>query len=214
MSKPVLQIEIVSDVVCPWCYIGKRRLELAVSSLNGKYDFRISYLPFELNPATPESGVGYQEHLSEKFGGREHFDLITARVAGVAAEEGLTFNHDQQKILPNTGRLHAIIQQAGDKQAAVTEAYHKAFFTDGIDLSRRENAVEVAAAAGMDRLEAEKAWDDPKALAKIRQQGREISQLGIHSVPCFIINRRAAIVGAQRAEAFVSAFEKYATYLR
>jgi predicted DsbA family dithiol-disulfide isomerase len=210
MSKPVLQIEVVSDVVCPWCYIGKRRLEQAIRSRNGKYDFQVSYLPFELNPATPESGVGYLEHLSEKFGGRDHFELLSARVAAVAAEEGLTFNHDKQKILPNTGRLHAIIQAAGKNQAAVMEAFHKAFFTDGVDLSRRENAVEVAVSAGMSRPEAEKAWDDPNALARIREKGREIGLLGIHSVPCFIINRKAAIVGAQQAQAFVSAFEKYA----
>jgi predicted DsbA family dithiol-disulfide isomerase len=131
-------------------------------------------------------------------------------VTAVAAEEGLTFNQDKQKILPNTGRLHAIIQAAGDRQSAVMETYHKAFFTDGIDLSSRENAIEVAAAAGMPRPKAGEAWDDPRALAKVREQGREITQLGIHSVPCFIINRRTAIVGAQRAEALISAFEKYA----
>ena len=210
MSKSVLQIEIVSDVVCPWCYIGKRRLEHAIRSQNGKYEFRISYLPFELNHALPETGVAYHDHLAEKFGGRDHFELLSARVTAVAAEEGIIFNQDRQKVLPNTGRLHAIIQTAGDNQAAVMEAYHKAFFTDGVDLSNKENALEVAIAEGMSRTRAEKAWEDPALLKKIREQEREISLLGIHSVPCFIINRQTAIVGAQQAHAFISAFEKQA----
>lgn len=210
MAKQLLKIDIVSDVVCPWCYIGKRRLEQAIRSQNGKFEFQVSYIPFELNPAAPDSGIGYIEHLAEKFGGRDHFELLSARVAAVAAQEGITFNQDRQKILPNTGRLHSIIQAAGDERPAVVEAFHKAFFTDGVDLSKKENAVEVAVAAGMTRSKAEKAWDDPAALAKIREQGRQISRLGIHSVPSFIINRQTAIVGAQRPEAFVSAFEKHA----
>lgn len=208
MSRPVLQIEVVSDVVCPWCYIGKRRLEKAIRSRNGKYDFQVSYIPFELNPSTPESGVGYLEHLAEKFGGREHFELLSARVAAVAADEGIVFNQSRQKILPNTGRLHAIIQAAGDEQPAVMEAFHKAFFSDGVDLSRKENSIEVASAAGMSRSKAEKTWDDAAALAKIRERGRQLSQFGIHSVPYFIINRSTAIIGAQHMHAFVSAFEK------
>lgn len=210
MAKQVLQIEVVSDVVCPWCYIGKRRLEQAIDSRNGKYEFKVSYIPFELNPTLPESGVGYIEHLAEKFGGRDHFELLSARVASVAAEEGIVFNQSKQPVLPNTGRLHAIVQAVGAAQPAVMEAYHKAFFTDGIDLSQRDNAVQVAAAAGMAQAQAEKAWDDPAALEKIREQARQISQLGIHSVPSFILNRKTAIVGAQRTNAFVSAFEKYA----
>src|SRR6267154_677997 len=87
MNKPLIKIDVVSDVVCPWCYIGKRRLEKAIDELKDKYDFEVDYHPFELNPDTPQSGLNHKEYLTKKFGGEARYQQITNHVAGIAAQE-------------------------------------------------------------------------------------------------------------------------------
>src|SRR6188768_2113694 len=160
--KPKIKIDVVSDVVCPWCYIGKRRLERAVDELSSTYDFDIEYHPFELNPTTPESGFNQKEYLTKKFGGEDRYAEITNRVAGVAAEEGLSFDFSKQPVSPNTRKAHSLIQfaRAEGKQLAVKEAFMKAYFTDGIDLSKNENLVNVAVQAGLDKENVEKVLAD------------------------------------------------------
>src|SRR3954467_7669581 len=106
MSKPVIKVAVVSDVVCPWCYLGKRRLEKAVETLSDQFDFDIAYYPFELNPDMAASGKNQKEYLSNKFGGDEQFKKITSNVSNVAASEGLTFTSQKQNVSPNTRNAH------------------------------------------------------------------------------------------------------------
>lgn len=209
-SKSLIEIEVVSDVVCPWCYIGKRRLQKAVAAAGDRFDFNITYLPFELNAQLPEEGVGYKEYLSEKFGGEEQFELQTSRVSEVARQEGLIFDHERQKISPNTLRLHALIQAASDPaiQSRIVEGFFKAFFTDGVDLADKSNIVSIALAAGIDNSTIEKTLSDQEMIGRIRQQERDIYAMGIHSVPFYIINREFGISGAQTAENFIKAFSQ------
>jgi len=91
MKKPLIKIDVVSDVVCPWCYIGKRRLEKAIDQLKDRIDFQVEYHPFELNPNTPKEGVNHKEYLVKKFGGEQRYQQLTNHVVGVAAQEGLKF---------------------------------------------------------------------------------------------------------------------------
>ncbi|HLT71960.1 MAG TPA: DsbA family oxidoreductase [Cyclobacteriaceae bacterium] len=209
-SKSLIEIEVVSDVVCPWCYIGKRRLQKAVATASDRFDFNITYLPFELNAQLPEEGVGYKAYLSEKFGGEEQFELQTSRVSEVARQEGLIFDHERQEISPNTLRLHALIQAASDQaiQSRIVEGFFKAFFTDGVDLADKANIVSVALAAGMDNSTIEKTLSDREMIRRIRQQERDIYAMGIHSVPFYIINREFGISGAQTAENFIKVFSQ------
>src|SRR5690606_673430 len=209
-SKSLIEIEVVSDVVCPWCYIGKRRLQKAVATASDRFDFNITYLPFELNAQLPEEGVGYKAYLSEKFGGEEQFELQTSRVSEVARQEGLIFDHERQEISPNTLRLHALIQAASDPaiQSRIVEGFFKAFFTDGVDLADKANIVSVALAAGMDNSTIEKTLSDREMMRRIRQQERDIYAMGIHSVPFYIINREFGISGAQTAENFIKVFSQ------
>ena len=209
-SKSLIEIEVVSDVVCPWCYIGKRRLQKAVATASDRFDFNITYLPFELNAQLPEEGVGYKAYLSEKFGGEEQFELQTSRVSEVARQEGLIFDHERQEISPNTLRLHALIQAASDPaiQSRIVEGFFKAFFTDGVDLADKANIVSVALAAGMDNSTIEKTLSDREMIRRIRQQERDIYAMGIHSVPFYIINREFGISGAQTAENFIKVFSQ------
>ena len=100
--KPVIKIDIVSDVVCPWCYIGKRRLEKAIDQLSDQYSFELEYHPFELNPEMPLQGVDQKQYLANKFGGETKYHQITEHTTRVAAEEGLSFHFNKQTTSPNT----------------------------------------------------------------------------------------------------------------
>ncbi|MEY4929902.1 MAG: hypothetical protein RI909_626, partial [Bacteroidota bacterium] len=128
--KPVIKVDIVSDVVCPWCFIGKRRIEKAMNILQDEFDFEVSYLPFELNPQTPQEGFNQKEYLAQKFGSEEKYHQITNHVTQVAAQEGLQFDFEKQRISPNTKDAHRVIWFAKKegKQLAVKEAFMKAYF--------------------------------------------------------------------------------------
>lgn len=208
--KPKIKIDVVSDVVCPWCYIGKRRLEKAVNELSSAYDFDIEYHPFELNPTTPESGFNQREYLTKKFGGEDQYAEITNRVKDAAAEEGLDFDFSKQPISPNTRKAHSLIQFAREegKQLEVKEAFMKAYFTDGVDLSKKDNLIDVAVKAGLDKEKVEKVLDDENAPIQIALAEQELSKLGISGVPFYIINNKHGISGAQPKETFMKAFQE------
>jgi predicted DsbA family dithiol-disulfide isomerase len=209
MSKPKIKIDVVSDVVCPWCYIGKRRLEKAVNQLKDKYDFELVYHPFELNPEMPVGGTDQKAYLTNKFGGPERYEQITNRVTTVAAEEGLNFDFGKQKISPNTREAHRIIQYAKQegKQIETKEAFMKAYFEQGVDLSKKENLLSVAVQAGLTKEKVEKLLSTNEGLVEIALAEKEMQKLGITGVPFYIFNNQYGVSGAQPSEAFVQAFE-------
>jgi predicted DsbA family dithiol-disulfide isomerase len=205
--KHVIKIDIVSDVVCPWCYIGKRRIEKAMNQLANQFDFEVSYVPFELNPQTPKTGFNQKEYLVKKFGSEDKYNQITSHVASVAAEEGLKFNFEKQKVSPNTRDAHRIIafaKQEG-KQLAAKEAFMKAYFEEGVDLTKTENLLAISEQVGLDpqRIAALLASDE--GLTEVIRQEEVNHQRGVSGVPYYIINDQYAISGAQAAEVFVQA---------
>ena len=213
MSKPKIKVDVVSDVVCPWCYIGKRRLEKAIDKLSDTYDFEIEYHPFELNPQIPASGLNHKEHLTEKFGGEDRYEQLTGRVTQVAAGEGLQFDFEKQKKSPNTRKAHALIQLAREegKQLPVMEAFFKAYFTEGIDLTDDKNLIKVVVDAGVDESKAKEVLSDESSLVQIAMAEQEMSKLGISGVPFYIINNRYGVSGAQATETFMKAFLEVGT---
>lgn len=208
--KPVINIDVISDVVCPWCYIGKRRLEKAVERLSEKFECNLHYHPFELNPDIPETGVAQKEHLVKKFGGEIRYDEITNHTAKVAADEGLHFDFHKQKVLPNTRTMHAIIAAAAEHggQLPVVEAFLKAYFSEGIDLTKKENLLSIATRAGLDNEVTEKILKGDSFQAKVEVAENEFKKLGINAVPFYILNGRYGISGAQSTETFIKAFEE------
>ena len=122
--KQSIKIDVVSDVVCPWCYIGKRRLEKAMEALNHKYDFNIHYHPYELHPELSAEGQNQKEYLVKKFGSESRYHQLTNNVTRIAQGDDLQFDFDRQKVMPNTRKAHIIIAGAKElgKQAQVTEA--------------------------------------------------------------------------------------------
>lgn len=208
--KPVIKIDIVSDVVCPWCYIGKRRLEKACDLLVDRYTFELEYHPFELNPEMPEHGVDQKEYLVNKFGGETKYFQIIEHTTRVASEEGLLFDLGKQRTSPNTRKAHTLIYgaRAAGKQLEVTEAFFKAYFVDGIDLSKAENLIHTAVNAGLAEETVNYILADDSASMAVAFAEKEMHKLGITGVPFYIINNRYGISGAQSTETFVGALEE------
>ena len=212
MEKTLISVGVVSDIVCPWCYIGKHRLQQAMALASDRFAFEVEYIPFELNPHMPTEGADYREYLCRKFGSEERFEALTAHIKRAAARENLVFNTEMQNIYPNTRNAHRVILMARetDKQADVVEALFRAFFTDGIDLSKNENLINIAANSGMDRDRIAALLESDSGKIEIEMAEKELHTLGITSVPLFIINNRSAISGAQSVETFIRAFEETA----
>ena len=210
MSKPKIKVGVVSDVVCPWCYIGKRRLETAIDKLSDKFDFEVEYFPFELNPQMPLNGADQKQYLAAKFGSEERYRELTGRVTDVAAEEGLSFDYESQKISPNTRNSHRLIQLAREdsKQLKLVESLFKAYFTDGVDLSKTENLVKIAGAAGMDETKVEEFLQSDTGKVEVEMAEHELQQLGISGVPFYVIDNKYGISGAQSPETFIKTFEE------
>lgn len=210
LNKPVIKIDVVSDVVCPWCYIGKRRLEKAMQQLSSEYIFEVEYHPFELNPDMPVQGTNQKAYLVDKFGSEDRYDQITNHTTQVAATEGLTFNFDKQNVSPNTRKAHAIVQLAKStgKDLAVIEDLFKAYFTEGTDLTDDKNLIAVAVQAGIDRESAELLLADENTLKNIAAMEKEMSKLGISGVPFYIINSKYGVSGAQSSETFMQVFKE------
>lgn len=205
-----LTIEVVSDVVCPWCYIGKRRLEAALELYaQAKPDApppKVSFHPFQLNPDLPPEGMLRADYVARKWGGRPSSEVY-ARVSGVGKSVGIDFEFDRIVRQPNTKAAHALIALAGalGVQPAVKEAMMRAYFIDGRDLTDIDTLVEVAERAGLDPKRARAHLADPDALRAIDGADLQARRIGVEGVPFFIFNRRYAVSGAQEAQALVEA---------
>ena len=208
--KQVIKIDIASDVICPWCYIGKRRLDKAIQALDHRYDFKITYHPFELHPELPPEGQNQKEYLVKKFGSQSSYLQLTNNVARIALGEGLQFDFNKQNVMPNTRKAHLIISGAKefDKQADVTEGFFDSYFGRGVDLSKDENLITVGISAGLERDLIEGWLTNESLLNDIERSEKELSKLGVHAVPFFIINERYALSGAQATETFIQTLKE------
>ncbi len=191
MAKPLL-IEIASDVICPWCYIGKRRLEKALASLQGEVDARIEWLPFQLNPDMPDSGMARAEYRRAKFGSKEKARALDARMAEEGAGEGIAFAFDRMQRTPNTVAAHRLIDlaQTQGKAGPVVDALFRAYFEDAEDIGDAAVLERIAHAAGV------AGWPGDADAAQVAAQEERVRDLGISGVPTFIFNRESGLSGA------------------
>jgi predicted DsbA family dithiol-disulfide isomerase len=200
-----ISVEVISDVICPWCYVGKRRLEKAIASY-GK-PVTVSWHPFQLNPAMPKEGISRREYRIAKFGSWERSVELDANIVSVGKQEGIDFNFDRMERTPNTSDAHRLIWLA-DKtgiQDAVVEALFKAYFTDGIDISNQQILFDVVAEAGLDRTKAEAMLNSNEDLLAIKRQEWRFR---VEGVPFFIVNGQITLSGAQPPDVFVAAFNQ------
>ncbi|HCR53465.1 MAG TPA: disulfide bond formation protein DsbA [Cytophagales bacterium] len=204
-----ITIDVISDVVCPWCYIGKRRLESAIEELKNEFEFEVNYLPFELNPNMPAEGRNQKEYLTTKFGGEERYKQLTDNVTRIASEEGLNFNYEQQQNSPNTRKAHRLIWLAKQEsvQGEVKEALLNAYFEKGIDLTQDENLIEVVSAAGLSQEKARTLLSSDEGVVEVEYMEQLNIQRGVSGVPFYIVNNKYGISGAQPSSIFVNALK-------
>jgi len=208
-SAMALTIDIVSDVVCPWCYVGKRRLERALELYRARRPDApaptVTYHPFQLNPDIPREGVPRAEYVEKKFGPRGYG--AHERLVHAGRPLGIDFAFDRIECQPNTLAAHALIEWARRRgvQPAMKEALMKAFFVDGRDLADPRTLVALAAEAGLERGEAETAIADAELLKHVAEEEEHAKAMGIHGVPFFILNRRLAVEGAQQSDVLLEA---------
>ena len=206
MTDNILTVDIVSDVICPWCFVGKRRLERALKALPGGKTVHVRWLPYQLNPQMPAAGMNRREYRSAKFGSWQKSQELDAQVAAVGATEGIAFAHDRIERTPNTLDAHRLIALAAKEgvQDAVVEALFRGYFTEGKDISDRTVLLNVVAQAGLDRSRAEVFL---KGEGDIHEEEAEARQLGVSGVPFFVINGEVGMSGARSVAEFLAAFE-------
>lgn len=203
-----LTVEIFSDVICPWCYIGKRRLEKAIASLEAPHQVKVRWLPFQLNPQMPKEGISRLEYRTKKFGSLQRSKELDANLAAAGELDGIHFAFDRMERTPNTLDAHRLIWLADQHgvQDGVMEGLFRAYFTEGRDISDRETLVDVVCDAGLDRHAVEVLFNDDQGLDEIRVASQRSRQLRIEGVPFFIINGEYTLSGAQPPESFLQAF--------
>ena len=203
-------IEVVSDVICPWCYIGKRRLERALELFGPGLAARVTWLPFQLNPGMPRGGVARAEYRRAKFGSLERSQALDARVAAEGRSEGIDFAFDRMQRTPNTFAAHQLIdlaQQQGVGEAVV-EALFRAYFEEARDTGDAEVLKEIAVACGLDAGTLEARWADEPEARRVAALEEQMKKLGISGVPTYIIERRYAVSGAQPPQSIAAAIRE------
>ena len=185
-------IEIASDVICPWCYIGKRRLEKALAELNGEVEVRIEWLPFQLNPQMPERGMARADYRRAKFGSVGRARTLDERVAQEGSGEGIAFAFDRMQRTPNTVAAHRLIDlaQSQGKADPVVNALFRAYFEEARDIG---DAAVLRDIAG---LEGVTGWPEEKNDEAVKEKETRVRELGISGVPTFIFDRKSGISGA------------------
>ena len=205
-----LDVDVISDGICPWCFIGKRRFEKVVAVLEGQHEIRVRWLPFQLNPAMPKEGLSRQEYRTRKFGSWERSLELDAQVAAVGTTEGIHFALDRIERTPNTLDAHRLIWLADQRgcQNAVVEALFQAYFTDGRNISDRPTLLDVVAAAGLERQQAEGLLDSDLGMEAIQETEELSRRLQVGGVPHFIINQQVMLSGAQPPTVFLEAIRQ------
>lgn len=207
-------IDVISDVVCPWCFIGKRNLEAAIATWReqhpGEEAPQVNWHPFQLNPGLPASGMPRAQYIADKFGGPEKAKEIYVRVSNAGAKAGIAFNFDGIVRQPNTVDPHRLIHLAGEagKQDAMVEALFRAYFLNEADLTSKETLADVAAEAGLDRegVASYLATDQDRPL--VENGDHRARTIGVQGVPFFIVNQRYAVSGAQPPEVLLDVMQK------
>lgn len=202
-----MEIEIYADVVCPWCWIGKRRLEQALESYGGEVTVR--YRPFQLDPSPVSEPKPLVEALAAKFGGRERAEGMFAQVTRVAAGVGLDMRFDRA-VHANTFEAHRLIRFAAERgrSAELVEALYRAHFADGVDIGARDALVKLATGVGLDEVEARDYLESNLGRREVAADLAAAHELGVSSVPTFVLAGKYAVTGAQEPETLLAALRE------
>ncbi|MCZ4092880.1 DsbA family oxidoreductase [Sinorhizobium psoraleae] len=209
-----VKIDIVSDVVCPWCYLGKSRLDQAIANVAGDIHVMIQWRPYQLNPDLPPEGVDHKRHLAAKLGGQEAVDQAHKMLEVLGQEDGIDFNFDAVKISPNTLDAHRLIRWAAtngeETQAEVVRLLFKANFEEGRNIGDHAVLLEIAEQAGLDGPVIAALLTSDADKDAVKQEIEVAREMGVSGVPCFIIEQQYAVMGAQSVDVLTNALREIA----
>ena len=203
----MIYVDIVSDTICPWCYIGKRRFERALVQ-SGRTDIAVAWRPFQLNPDMPAEGMTRDDYVRAKFGGGDRPRQIYQAIAESGREAGIEFQFSRIRRTPNTVLSHRLVHWSAkvERQDEVVAELFKAYFEEGLDIGDLETLVECATRAGIETERARRYLVSDDGRQEVVASDVYARRLGINGVPCFIVNRKYAVSGAQPPSAFVEVF--------
>lgn len=203
-----MHIDIISDTVCPWCYIGKRRFERAAAE-RPDLDITLSWRPYQLNPNMPREGMDRHEYALRKFGGEEGAREVYERIRLVGEAEDIPFAFDLVERAPNTVDSHRLIRWAegAGVQDAVVEILFRRYFLEGADIGEPEVLLAVAEEVGMDADIVADLLDGDEDRDKVVEENKSYQEMGVTGVPCFIVDQKYVVMGAQEPETFLQMFE-------
>jgi predicted DsbA family dithiol-disulfide isomerase len=203
----MIYVDVVSDTICPWCYIGKRRFERALE-MSGRSDVAVAWRPFQLNPDMPPEGMTRDDYVRAKFGGGDRPRQIYQAIAESGREAGIEFQFSRIRRTPNTVLSHRLVHWSAkhNKQDEVVAELFRLYFEQGRDIGDMEAVVECAVRVGIDELRTRRFLLSDDGRQEVVASDVYARRLGINGVPCFIVNRKYAVSGAQPPSAFVEVF--------
>lgn len=211
MQQEPISIAVVSDVACPWCYIGKKRLESALEQWQGA-SIEITWHPFQLDPTIPASGFDRDTYFTSKFGDLEKTKAMTERLTNVGVELDIEFNFGENWLVVNTLPLHQLLHVAGEEgfKSQLKERFLYAYFTENLHLNATKVLIAIMEEFGWDAKKTEEVLSDDTIAYAVKQEIAHYQNLGVSGVPFFIINNKYAISGAQPSAVFLEAFKEVA----
>ncbi|RWA74621.1 DsbA family oxidoreductase [Mesorhizobium sp.] len=208
-----ITVDVVSDVVCPWCFIGQKRLDKAIAAV-GDVGVRVRWRPFQLDPTIPQGGMDRRQYMLGKFGSEERIRQIHARIEPLGEAEGIHFAFGAIKVAPNTLDAHRVIRWAGaageDVQNRLVRRLFQLNFEEGADLGDYAVLAEAAREAGMDASVVETLLPTDADVDAVRNEIATASRMGITGVPCFLLEGKYAVMGAQDADTLADAIRQVA----
>jgi len=209
----MLELQVVSDAICPWCYVAKRHLDVALAHLAAEgLRLTVRWVPFELNPDMPAAGLDRKTYRSQKFGSWERSQALDAQVAAAGRAAGIAFHHERMQHTPNTFAAHRLVWLAGEErvQDAAVEGLFRAYFTEGRDVGDIEVLIDVADAAGIDRARATAFFAGTEGQDAVRREIERGRRSGLQGVPTFILDGEPLFSGAQPPARMAAAFRAIA----
>jgi len=208
-NKNLVEIDVVSDVMCPWCYVGKRRLEKALELLPDNIEVKINWRPFQLDPTIPPEGRDRQKYLSQKFGSPEQIADVYDPIRQAGEIEGIPFNFEGITLSPNTINVHRLLRWAAqsDLQDEMSERLFRAYFIDGADLTDNAVLVDIAGKTGLEEDVIARLLEGDVDRKEVHEEMLHYQKMGVSSVPTIIVGKKYAVIGAQQAEAIAEVIE-------
>jgi len=208
-SPATLQVDVIADLICPWCYLGKRRLDDALSAVHGPS--KISWYPFQINPAMSAEGMPLDEYLEKRFGSVEKLQPVMDELTQLGKDEGVNFNFDKLERVPNSLDAHRLMKLAETEEISTSDLAEnilRGFLENGLDIADRDVLIDIGGGSGLSPTEINKALDDDLSRRAVLSQEAHVRQSGVTAVPDFLVNKRLFAVGAQSTENLVTIFDR------